>query len=152
MNPRSAGKDFRAAGVSAHEILMHLRNLKKSSREVSLYEPIGIDREGNEIALLEILGTDADAVSEQVENHLLFNWLKDYVDTLTDKERMVLTLRFGLAGGARMTQRDIAKKLGISRSYVSRIEKRAVNKILTTLSALPPALRATPPERRHHSG
>lgn len=116
-----------------NEVLMHLRNVKKISREVSLFEPIGVDREGNEITLVDVLGTDGEAVSDAVENTVIMDRVREFVTSLTPKERMVLSLRFGLTGAERLTQRDIARKLGISRSYVSRIEKRAVNKILTDL-------------------
>lgn len=116
-----------------NEVLMHLRNRKKSSREVSLYDPIGVDREGNEISLLDVLGTDTDVVPDTVEMTLVMQWVQDFVQSLTSKERMVIDLRFGLNGHPRMTQRDIAARLGISRSYVSRIEKRAVKKILHEL-------------------
>ncbi len=113
-----------------NEVLMHLRLKKKSSRDVSLYDPIGVDREGNEISLLDVLGTEGDVVAEQVEVDVVMEWIRDFVKDLTPKEKLVLDLRFGLYGHERLTQRDIARKLGISRSYVSRIEKRAVRKIL----------------------
>lgn len=118
-----------------NEVLMHLRNLKKTSREVSLYDPIGVDREGNEISLLDVLGTDPDIVPDIVEVASIMEWVRQFVKSLTYKEKLVLDLRFGLHGHQRLTQRDIAKKLGISRSYVSRIEKRAVTKILNELSS-----------------
>lgn len=117
-----------------NEVLMHLRSRKKSGREVSLYDPIGVDREGNEISLLDVLGTESDIVADQVEVEVVMSWVRDFVKELTSKEKLVLDLRFGLHGHERMTQRDIARKLGISRSYVSRIEKRAVRKILHELS------------------
>lgn len=117
-----------------NEVLMHLRSRKKISREVSLYDPIGVDREGNEIALLDVLGTDEDIVADQVEVEVVMGWVRDFVKDLSPKEKLVLDLRFGLHGHHRLTQRDIAKKLGISRSYVSRIEKRAVRKILRELN------------------
>lgn len=116
-----------------NEVLMHLRNRKKSNREVSLYDPIGVDREGNEISLLDVLGTDPDIVPDTVEVAIVMEWVREFVKSLTRKEKIVLDMRFGLNGRERMTQRDIARHLGISRSYVSRIEKRAVNKILREL-------------------
>lgn len=117
-----------------NEVLMHLRNVKKSSREVSLFEPIGTDRDGNDISLVDVLGTETEIVADTVESTLIMARVKDFVQSLTPKERTVLTLRFGLTGKERLTQRDIAKRLGISRSYVSRIEKRAVAKILSDLN------------------
>ncbi|WP_420824556.1 RNA polymerase sporulation sigma factor SigK [Sulfobacillus harzensis] len=117
-----------------NEVLMHLRLRKKTNREVSLYDPIGVDREGNEISLLDVLGTEGDVVADAVELDVVMEWVRDFVQDLTPKEKLVLDLRFGLHGHQRLTQRDIAKKLGISRSYVSRIEKRAVRKILREMA------------------
>jgi len=102
--------------------------------EVSLYDPIGIDREGNEITLLDIMGTHADVVSEIVENKFEQLRLLDKIKELSYRERRVLELRFGLIDGTRKTQREIAKNLGISRSYVSRIEKRAILKIIKEMA------------------
>lgn len=113
---------------------MHLRNLKKISREVSLYDPIGVDREGAEISLLDVLGTEADEVADTVALNAVMEWVGEFVHSLSERERTVLTMRFGLNGLPRVTQRDIAQRLGISRSYVSRIEKRAVTKILHELN------------------
>lgn len=111
------------------EILMHLRFMKKVKAEVSLYDPIGVDKEGNEITLIDILGTHPEVVAEMVENRFEQKRLREKVRQLTRREKKVLELRFGLEDGARKTQREIAKSLGISRSYVSRIEKRALNKL-----------------------
>ncbi|MCL6639172.1 MAG: sigma-70 family RNA polymerase sigma factor [Firmicutes bacterium] len=115
--------------VIENEILMHLRYIKKMRAEVSLYDPIGVDKEGNEITLIDILGTHPEVVSELVENNFEQRRLLDKVRRLTRREKKVLELRFGLENGARKTQREIAKSLGISRSYVSRIEKRAISKL-----------------------
>lgn len=119
-----------AARCIENEILMHMRGKKKSSREISLYEPIGTDREGNEIQLFDIIETEEDDAHRKVE-------LKDDVQTLYNKveselsprERMVLKMRYGLYNEEEYTQREIAKLLGISRSYVSRIEKSAIEKL-----------------------
>lgn len=116
-----------------NELLMFLRNKRKTNREVSLYDPIGVDREGNEISLLDVLGTEAEAVADTVETQVILENVSRFVQELSEKERMVLDLRFGLNGQPRLTQRDVAKRLGISRSYVSRIEKRAVTRILNDL-------------------
>lgn len=123
-----------AARCIENEILMHLRFIKKMRAEVSLYDPIGVDKEGNEITLLDILGTHADVVSEMVENKFEQIRLLDKIQGLTRRERKVLELRFGLIDGTRKTQREIAKLLGISRSYVSRIEKRAILKIIKEMA------------------
>jgi len=103
--------------------------MKKVKVEVSLYDPIGVDKEGNEITLIDILGTHPEVVAEMVENNFEQKRLLEKVRQLTRREKKVLELRFGLEDGARMTQREIAKSLGISRSYVSRIEKKALNKL-----------------------
>ena len=108
---------------------MHLRFMKKVRAEVSLYDPIGVDKEGNEITLIDILGTHSEIVAEIVENSFEHKRLCDKVKLLSRRERKVLELRFGLEGNQRKTQREIAKLLGISRSYVSRIEKRALTKL-----------------------
>lgn len=133
-----ASKGVRLATYCArcidNEVLMHLRLRKKTNREVSLYDPIGVDREGNKISLLDVLGTDTDVVADEVEMAVVMEWIRDFVQDLTPKEKLVLDLRFGLHGHRRLTQRDIAKKLNISRSYVSRIEKRAVRKILREMN------------------
>ena len=118
-----------AARCIENEILMHLRAKKKSSREISLYEPIGTDREGNEIQLFDIIETEDDA-HRKIE-------LKDDVKTLysrveselSPRERLVLKMRYGLYHEEEYTQREIAEILGISRSYVSRIEKSAIEKL-----------------------
>lgn len=115
-----------AARCIENELLMYLRSLRKTRGEVSLYDPIGVDREGNEIALIDVLGTEPDAVAEQVGARLEEGRLHDKLKCLKGNERRVLELRFGLGGGVRLTQREIARILGISRSYVSRIEKRAI--------------------------
>ncbi|CFX47832.1 RNA polymerase sigma factor, region 3/4 [Syntrophomonas zehnderi OL-4] len=108
---------------------MHLRNIKKLKTEISIYDPIGYDKEGNEISLIDILTTDSEIV-EMVEARLQEEKVRDKLDTLTRRERQVIEMRYGIFTGLKETQRDIAKKLGISRSYVSRIEKRAVNKLI----------------------
>jgi len=118
-----------AARCIENEILMHLRSTKKTRAEVLLYDPIGSDKEGNEITLLDILGTDADLVADRVEQRMNSERLRDRLKRLTRREKLILELRYGLVDGVRQTQREISKVLGISRSYVSRIEKRAINKL-----------------------
>lgn len=98
--------------------------------EYSLHEPIGADKEGNEINLLDILGTDIDEVLNQVDLRLETKKLYRCIDTvLKDRERVIVQLRYGLIDGEYRTQREIANILGISRSYVSRIESRAIKKL-----------------------
>ena len=119
-----------AARCIENEILMHLRSTKKNRSEVSIYDPIGVDKEGNEITLIDVLGTERDVVADTVETSFEYEMLLDRVKVLTKREKKVLELRFGLINGYRKTQREIAKMLGISRSYVSRIEKRAIEKLI----------------------
>ena len=122
-----------AARCIENEILMHLRSLKRVRGEVSLYDPIGVDREGNEITLIDVLGSDPDVVPDLVGKRLDESKLREKLKKLGGKERQVLELRYGISGGARKTQREIARMLGISRSYVSRIEKKAVMKLCREL-------------------
>ncbi|WP_435050945.1 RNA polymerase sporulation sigma factor SigK [Desulfotruncus arcticus] len=112
-----------------NEILMYMRSKKKMRSEMSLYEPIGTDKEGNEIHFMDVLSTDAETVAEKVARILDQEQLWRKLKNLTPQERKVLVLRFGLRGKERKTQKEIAKKLGISRSYVSRIEKRAIDRL-----------------------
>jgi RNA polymerase sporulation-specific sigma factor len=108
---------------------MHLRSLKKSRGEVSIYDPIGVDKEGNEISLMDVLASEGEAISDKVESEFEQKALLDKVKNLTKRERLVLQLRYGLINSPRRTQREIAKAIGISRSYVSRIEKKAIQKL-----------------------
>ncbi|MEW6082668.1 MAG: sigma-70 family RNA polymerase sigma factor [Bacillota bacterium] len=119
--------------VIDNEILMYLRSIKRSRTEVSLNDPIGVDKEGNEITLLDVLGTDEDSVPEIVGQRCEMKMLLDKIGQLETSDRAVLELRYGLRDGFRRTQREIAKVLGISRSYVSRIEKRAIQAITRSL-------------------
>lgn len=119
-----------AARCIENEILMHLRSKKKSSREVSLYEPIGTDREGNEIQLFDIIETDEDDAHGKVALKDDIRLLYEKVEgELSQRERLVLKMRYGLYNEEEYTQREIARRLGISRSYVSRIEKSAIEKL-----------------------
>ncbi len=119
-----------AARCIENEILMHLRSLKKTRKDVSLQDPIGTDKEGNEITLIDILGTDADEVVDKVQLQIEKSKIYRHLDILDEREKEVVVGRFGLeSGGEERTQREIAKELGISRSYVSRIEKRALMKL-----------------------
>ncbi|WP_278277793.1 sigma-70 family RNA polymerase sigma factor [Anaerovirgula multivorans] len=113
-----------------NEILMTIRAGKKIKTEVSLQDPIGVDREGNEISLIDILGTEPDEVLNEVELKMQIKKLYQKMSSVLKKrELMVLELRYGICNGGSKTQREIAKMLGISRSYVSRIEKRAIKKL-----------------------
>lgn len=121
-----------AARCIENEVLMYLRTKKKTSKEVSLYEPIGTDREGNEIQLFDIIETNSDDAHQKVilrdDVALLYSKLES---TLSSRERLVLKMRYGLYNQEEYTQREVAEQLGISRSYVSRIEKSAIEKLRT---------------------
>jgi len=113
-----------------NELLMLMRSSKKQSREVSLFDPIGSDKEGNTIQLLDICVAEEIDVIEQMEEQQQLKKLHDYIDkVLTSREKEIILLRYGLKGGKEVTQRQIADKLHISRSYVSRIEKKALKKL-----------------------
>ena len=119
-----------AARCIDNELLMLLRQRKKKSREVSLYDPIGTDKEGNEISLLDIIETiPFDVVEHYTTNEDILLLSRFLNSSLTDKEYKVIKLRYGLFGEEELTQREIAKRLNISRSYVSRIEKNAILKL-----------------------
>lgn len=113
-----------------NELLMLLRSKKKCSREVSLYEPIGTDKEGNEINLLDIIEHEQEDVTEQLELRENTKKLTSLLDeVLTERERSIIYMRYGLLTGKEITQREIGEAMNISRSYVSRIEKRALLKL-----------------------
>jgi len=119
-----------AARCIENEILMTIRAGKKKKNEISIQEPIGVDKEGNEISLIDILGTDSDSVIDEVELKMqIKNLYNKMASVLKKREKTVIELRYGLADGGVKTQREIAKILGISRSYESRIEKKALNKL-----------------------
>jgi RNA polymerase sporulation-specific sigma factor len=113
-----------------NEILMNIRTNKKNRVQVSLQDPIGTDKEGNEISLIDVLGTDIDDILDEVELKVQISKLYEQLDKiLTQREREIVKLRYGLTPYGYKTQREIAQKLDISRSYVSRIEKRALKKL-----------------------
>lgn len=113
-----------------NEILMHYRNNKKNNKNVSLDEYIGFDKEGNEITIIDIIKTPNPDFIENITTKDDIIKLKAYLDVLTDRERTIIIKRYGLDGNKEITQKNIAKELNISRSYVSRIEKRALTKLL----------------------
>jgi RNA polymerase sporulation-specific sigma factor len=119
-----------AARCIENEILMSIRSSKKQRNEVSLQAPIGTDKEGNEIALIDILCNDTESILDQVDFKIRLRKLYQKMKTaLKRREKDVLEMRYGLESGNEKTQREIADMLGISRSYVSRIEKKAIKKL-----------------------
>ena len=113
-----------------NEILMYFRSDKKNSKNISLNESIGFDKDGNEITILDILKTPTPDYAIDIHNKDSINLLKTYFDVLTEREKEIISKRYGLNTDKEITQKDIAKEMNISRSYVSRIEKRALTKLL----------------------
>jgi len=109
---------------------MHFRSDKKNSKNISIYDGISYDKEGNEITILDILKTPDPDFLEEIHKNNNIKLLKKYINKLTKREKEILEKRYGLNNKDEVTQKEIAKELGISRSYVSRIEKRATTKIL----------------------
>ncbi len=118
-----------------NELLMLMRSSKKQSKEVSLFDPVGSDKEGNTIQLLDICVAEEPDIIEQMEEQHKLSKLRKYIEeVLTEREREIINLRYGMLDGKEVTQREIADKLNISRSYVSRIEKKALNKLKAAYS------------------
>lgn len=112
-----------------NEILMQIRKTQKMKREVSLDDPLNTDTDGNELLLCDVLGTDSETVSERVINEVESKLLKKALFVLTDKERYIISKRFGLGGGEEMTQKEVADQMEISQSYISRLEKKIMDKL-----------------------
>ena len=118
-----------AAKCIENELLMTLRHEKKKAREVSIYDPIGTDKEGNEIVILDIIGSEnVNVLDKMIHDHLCL--LPSCISSLlSSREREIICMRYGLDGQSPLTQKEVARLLGISRSYVSRIEKKALGKL-----------------------
>ncbi len=119
-----------AARCVENEILMYIRAQRKHKCEISLNEPIGTDTEGNQISLRDVLGTEGDMVAEEVEQNCEYLNLLGHMHCLTQREQKVIALRYGLTGEEAFTQKEVGAQLGVSRSYVSRIEKKALEKLM----------------------
>ena len=119
-----------AARCIENEILMHLRSTKKISQEISINEALGQDKEGNENTFIDVIESDNKCIEDEIDLKMKVKKLyKKIEEVLQDREKMIIELRFGLNGKETKTQNQIAKELGISRSYVSRIETKAINKL-----------------------
>lgn len=119
-----------AAKCIDNELLMMLRSEKKRSRDTSIYEPLGMDSEGNSISLMDVLESDEHDIIEEMELDANIKKLNGLIkDVLTERERQIICLRYGLGDGHEVTQREIAERFGISRSYVSRLEKKALKRL-----------------------
>ena len=112
-----------------NEILMFLRKASSQRREVSIDEPLSVDWDGNELLLSDILGSDPDVVSRDMEMDEERKLLRSAVEELSERERVIIEMRFGLVGEEEMTQKEVADALGISQSYISRLEKRIIERL-----------------------
>ena len=112
-----------------NEILMYLRRNNKTRMEVSIDEPLNVDWDGNELLLSDILGTDNDVVSTRIEEEVNRKLLRHALTKLSDREKQIMDMRFGLRSGKEMTQKEVADVLGISQSYISRLEKKIMQRL-----------------------
>jgi len=115
---------------------MHLRKVVKMKQEVSLDEPLNVDWEGNMLLLSDVLGTDNDAIYRNIETSAEKEMLKETFEKLPEREREIVEMRFGLHGREEKTQKEIAEMMGISQSYISRLEKKIVGKLKKEISKL----------------
>ena len=119
-----------------NEILMFLRKSSTQRREISIDEPLSVDWDGNELLLSDVLGSDSDVVSREMEEDEERRLLRDAVSELSTRERVIIEMRFGLSGGEEMTQKEVADALGISQSYISRLEKRIMERLKKRLATV----------------
>ena len=112
-----------------NEILMHLRKISNLKAEVSIDEPLNVDWDGNELLLSDVLGSDVDLINADLEHEDEARMLRKIVNSLGDRERMIMCMRFGMGGETERTQKEVADLLGISQSYISRLEKRIIERI-----------------------
>ena len=119
-----------------NEILMYLRKTSQQRNEISIDEPLNIDWDGNELLLSDVIGTDADEVGSRLESEAEKRLLIEAVDNLDGREKFIMQMRFGLLGGKEMTQKEVADIIGISQSYISRLEKRILKELKKELEAI----------------
>lgn len=133
VNSFDADKNIKLATYASrcieNEILMHLRRVSRLRAEVSLDEPLNVDYEGNELVMADILGTDPDAIGKELETQAEHKLLGEALDRLTSRERVIMQMRFGLGGTSEKTQKEVADILGISQSYISRLEKKIIYRL-----------------------
>ena len=115
----------------ANEILMYLRRNSKTKMEVSIDEPLNVDWDGNELLLSDILGTDEDVIYKDIEAEVEHHLLSKAIEKLSGRERLIVELRYGIGrgNGAELTQKEVANRLGISQSYISRLEKKIMRRL-----------------------
>lgn len=140
INSFRADKNIKLATYASrcieNEILMYLRRTARIKSEISFDEPLNTDFEGNELLLSDVLGTSAETVYGGVEDRAEKELLKDALTKLSERERKIMFLRFGLSGGEEMTQKDVADLLGISQSYISRLEKKIIQRLKKEISKM----------------
>ena len=119
-----------------NEILMHLRKTQNHRNEISIDEPLNIDWDGNELLLSDILGTDPDSINRPIEEEAEKGLLLAAVEHLDEREQLIMRMRFGLLGEEEKTQKEVADQIGISQSYISRLEKRIIKKLRKELEAI----------------
>jgi len=140
VNSFNAEKNIKLATYASrcieNEILMHLRRTVKLKSEVSFDEPLNTDWEGNELMLSDVMGTDGDVVYKKIENGVETELLGVALTRLNDREREIMELRYGLNGGEEKTQREVADMLGISQSYISRLEKKIISRLQKEFSKM----------------
>lgn len=119
-----------------NEILMYLRKTNKIKNEISFDEPLNIDWDGNELLLSDILGTEGDIIYKYIEDEVDRGLLKEAIEKLSNREKVIVELRYGLSNGIEKTQKEVADMLGISQSYISRLEKRIIKRLQKEISRL----------------
>ena len=133
VNTFSASKNIKLATYASrcieNEILMFLRKSNQYKYEVSIDEPLNIDWDGNELLLSDVLGTDNDVVNVNIENEAERELLKTAINRLGPREKRIMQMRFGLTDGKERTQKEVADEIGISQSYISRLEKRIIKRL-----------------------
>ena len=140
VNTFSADKNIKLATYASrcieNEILMYIRKTVNQKMEISIDEPLNVDWDGNELLLSDILGTDDDEVNKNIENEAELSMLKIAVDSLNDREKMIMEMRLGLNGRPEKTQKEVADMIGISQSYISRLEKRIIKRLKKEMERL----------------
>lgn len=133
VNTFSPDKNIKLATYASrcieNEILMYLRKSVNTKKEISIDEPLNIDWDGNELLLSDVLGTDSDAINRPLEAEVERNIVKSCVNKLNAREKQIMIMRFGLETGKELTQKEVADKIGISQSYISRLEKRIIKRL-----------------------
>ena len=139
VNSYNSDKNIKLATYASrcieNEILMYLRKYNRVKTEISIDEPINVDSEGNDLSLADILGTDNDAIFKSVEDEENKKILIKSIEALDDREKVIMKLRYGFDGKDELTQKEVADKLGISQSYISRLEKKVINDLRKEFSA-----------------